>query len=40
MNRDGTNADIVTTGEGSEKQPVWSPDGTLVSFALRGPNTD
>lgn len=36
LNADGTGLTQVTSGEGAEFTPAWSPDGTHVAFTARG----
>jgi TolB protein len=33
MNVDGSNVEMLTTGEGEVANPSWSPDGKMVAFA-------
>jgi len=32
MNSDGSGAQILGAGSGTDTQPVWSPDGQLIAF--------
>ena len=33
MNADGSNVEMITTGEGEVANPAWSPDGKMITFA-------
>ena len=32
MNVDGSNVEMITTGEGEVANPAWSPDGKMITF--------
>jgi TolB protein len=33
MNIDGSNSEMITSGEGEVANPSWSPDGKMITFA-------
>ncbi len=36
VNADGTNARLLTSLEGNDPQPSWSPDGSMIAFSYSG----
>ena len=38
MNADGTNQTRLTQHEGDDLAPVWSPDGSMITFVCRLPD--